>query len=89
MIYVDDLIAAILYLLHDSAQNSAIFELDDGHAGGYSWNENPIGTDDAGSLGFNILAPGVITLGRIGVNFPADRAAESAHLVGTTPGEIV
>jgi nucleoside-diphosphate-sugar epimerase len=39
MIYVDDLISAILYLLHDSAQNSAIFELDDGHQGGYSWNE--------------------------------------------------
>lgn len=39
MIYVDDLVSAILYLLHDSAQVSAIFELDDGHQDGYSWND--------------------------------------------------
>jgi nucleoside-diphosphate-sugar epimerase len=39
MIYVEDLISAILYLLQDSARKSAIFELDDGHHNGYSWND--------------------------------------------------
>ena len=39
MIYVEDLISAILYLLQDSAQKSAVFELDDGHPNGYSWDE--------------------------------------------------
>jgi nucleoside-diphosphate-sugar epimerase len=39
MIYVDDLISAILYVLHDSTQNSTIFELDDGHQNGYSWSD--------------------------------------------------
>jgi nucleoside-diphosphate-sugar epimerase len=39
MIYVDDLISAILYVLNDFAQNSNIYELDDGHQNGYSWSE--------------------------------------------------
>lgn len=39
MIYVDDLISAILFILQNSAQNSAIFELDDGHPNGYSWDD--------------------------------------------------
>ena len=39
MIYVDDLISAILYLLKDSDRKSATFELDDGHEGGYAWND--------------------------------------------------
>jgi nucleoside-diphosphate-sugar epimerase len=39
MIYIDDLISAILFLLHDLDRKSAIFELDDGRLNGYSWNE--------------------------------------------------
>ena len=39
MIYVDDLIFAILYLLQDNSLKSAIFELDDGHQNGYSWDD--------------------------------------------------
>ena len=39
MIYVDDLISAILYLLQDLAWDSTIFELDDGHDNGYSWSD--------------------------------------------------
>ena len=39
MIYVDDLISAILYVLQDFDRNSAIFELDDGHHNGYSWSD--------------------------------------------------
>jgi len=39
MIYVDDLIAAIMYLLRDSARKSEVFELDDGHRGGYCWDD--------------------------------------------------
>ena len=39
MIYVDDLISAILYLLQNFDRNSAVFELDDGHDNGYSWSE--------------------------------------------------
>lgn len=39
MIYVDDLVAAILYLVRDSGRNSAIFELDDGHPNGYCWDD--------------------------------------------------
>ena len=39
MIYVDDLISAILFVLQDFDRNSAIFELDDGHHNGYSWSD--------------------------------------------------
>lgn len=39
MIYVDDLVAAIMFILQDFGGNSAIFELDDGHLGGYCWND--------------------------------------------------
>lgn len=39
MIYVDDLVSAVLYLLQDSAGKSAVFELDDGHPEGYCWND--------------------------------------------------
>jgi nucleoside-diphosphate-sugar epimerase len=39
MIYVDDLTAAVLFLLEDTDRKSAIFELDDGHEGGYAWND--------------------------------------------------
>jgi len=39
MIYVEDLVSAIMYLLKSSPQKPAIFELDDGHPNGYSWNE--------------------------------------------------
>jgi len=39
MLYVDDLISAVRCLLLDKSRNSAIFELDDGHPGGYCWND--------------------------------------------------
>ena len=39
LLYVDDLAAAVLQWLHQPQGVSGIFELHDGHAGGYSWDE--------------------------------------------------
>ncbi len=39
MLYVDDLAAAIQSFLEQSAWPQAIYELHDGHPGGYSWDE--------------------------------------------------
>lgn len=39
MIYVDDLVSALLSLLQDFPRKSAIFELDDGHPNGYCWDD--------------------------------------------------
>jgi nucleoside-diphosphate-sugar epimerase len=52
MIYVDDLVSAILYLLQDSSRNSAVFELDDGHESGYSWDD--VAAEAARKLGRGI-----------------------------------
>ncbi len=39
LLYVDDLAAAVLQWLHQPQPVSGIFELHDGHAGGYRWDE--------------------------------------------------
>jgi len=87
MLYVDDLAAAIETWLSQGRGVAGVFELDDGHDNGYSWDELvAIAAQKRGGRVFALPIPAGLLRGIAGINLAVARIAGYAPML--SPGKV-